>query len=107
MGAQLRTTTKLLLLHGVEEGRGEEVVHKTSQMALLRNPSPQPSPRASLRGEGVNAGGGVKLRPGSESVLVSYLAGGGTKGRSSQASPTSRFMWLLTPAGIFSEPLPS
>src|SRR5260221_7287843 len=45
------------------EGRGEEALGKTHAASPLKNPSPQPSPRASLRGEGVVRGAGAKLRP--------------------------------------------
>ena len=55
-GAQLDTATELPLLHVREEGgrggRGGDF--KKSRSPTLRNPSPRPSLRASLRGEGVN-----------------------------------------------------
>ena len=46
-GVQLVTTSKLPLLHAVEEGRGEEVPSKRNLAVPLENPSP----RASLQGE--------------------------------------------------------
>ena len=45
------------------EGRGEEEIRRNHWQAQIKNPSPQPSPRASLRGEGVNYGGSGKMRP--------------------------------------------
>jgi hypothetical protein len=55
------------------EGRGEEVLFRDN--GRLRSPSPQPSPRASLRGEGEETGGSVKMRPANCRVEVRSSCG--------------------------------
>src|SRR6266545_375054 len=71
LDAYLDTTTKLPLLDGVEERAGERRgFTKQIWLAQLKGPSPRPSPRASLREEGVNVGGGVKLRAASCPIMA-------------------------------------
>ena len=47
------------------------------------------------------------LKGGSHNSLACYLTEGAISGRSSQANPMSRFMWLFTPVGIRPDALPS
>src|SRR5213595_1047 len=56
-------TTNPLTSAKWRRGSGEEELRSNHWQAQIKSPSPQPSPRASLRGEGVNYGGSVKMRP--------------------------------------------